>query len=369
MKVKYLDLVSQYNSIETEINTAILNVVKSGHYCLGEQVFQFEKNFANFCNVSYAVACNSGTSALHMALLAAGIQEGDEVITTAATFVATVAAIRLSRAVPVLVDISDKTLNIDCEKIECLITDKTKAIIVVHLHGNPCEIDKIRNISRKHGLVLIEDAAQAHDSEYKGHRIGSIGDMACFSFYPGKNLGAYGEAGAVVTNNEVYAEKLKLIRDWGSTRKYEHNIEGYNYRMDAIQGAILDIKLKHLPLWTSARINKANLYKKNLSRLPVITSTVLPEAKHVYHVFAIRTERRNALKEFLTLNGIETGIHYPIPVHNQPAFELICKKSNYLKISEIAAEQLLSLPIYPELSNESILYTCQVIQKFFEEDR
>lgn len=366
MKVKYLDLIAQYSTIESEVNTAVLDVIRSGVYCLGEPVFNFERNFAAYCETNFAVACNSGTSALHMALLAAGVEPGDEVITTASTFVATAAAILLAKAVPVIVDIDEDTLNIDVTKIEAQITKRTKVVIAVHLHGNPCDLDTLKKLCQRNGLILIEDAAQAHGSEYGGRKIGSFGDMACFSFYPGKNLGAYGEGGAVTTNNEYYAERLRLVRDWGSQERYKHTVEGYNYRMDAIQGAVLDIKLKYLPEWIESRINKAALYRELLSGLPVRFTTVRPGLKHSYHVLAIRTSQRNSLKTYLQENGIDTGIHYPIPVHKQPAFANHCRYESVLPVAESTSSELISLPIYPELSDDAIHYVCEAIVNFYK---
>lgn len=365
MKVKYLDLFAQYKTIENEAEPIVLEILRSGNYCMGEYVSAFEERFATYSGTNFAVACNSGTSALHMALLAAGVKEGDEVITTTGTFVATVAAITLAKATPVLLDISRETLNFTPESIEQHINHKTKAVIAVHLHGNPCEIDKISYICRKNNIVLIEDAAQAHGSEFKGLRIGSIGDMACFSFYPGKNLGACGEGGAVTTNSCVYAEKLRMIRDWGSKIKYEHKYEGYNYRMDAIQGALLGLKLKHLERWTALRIQKAQLYKKLLVDTPLIFTQILSEAKHVYHVLAVRTEFRDELKSYLSQQDIETGIHYPIPVHQQHVFAGVCKFNNDMSNSERVCAELLSLPIYPELDDEKIFYVTNAIKRFF----
>lgn len=302
-----------------------------------------------------------------MALLAAGVKEGDEVITTTGTFVATVAAIKLAKATPVLLDISCDTLNIVPESIEKHINHKTKAVIAVHLHGNPCEIDKISSICKKYNIIFIEDAAQAHGSEFKGQRIGSAGDMACFSFYPGKNLGACGEGGAVTTNSDIYAEKLRMARDWGSKIKYEHLYEGYNYRMDAIQGALLGLKLNHLEDWNDLRIKKAHLYKKLLADTPLIFTEVLPEAKHVYHVLAVRTEYRDELKNYLYQNGIETGIHYPVPVHKQLVFNGICKHDEDMLNAENICNELLSLPIYPELDDEKIIFVSNTIKAFFTE--
>lgn len=365
MEVKYLDLSAQYHTIRNKAEPIVLDILRSGRYCMGDYVSSFEDKFSSYCRTKYSVACNSGTSALHMALLAAGVKEGDEVITTTGTFVATVAAIRLVKATPVLLDISPETLNFTSEAIEQHINNRTKAVIAVHLHGNPCDIDNISYICRKNNVVLIEDAAQAHGSEFKGLRIGSVGDMACFSFYPGKNLGACGEGGAVTTNSSVYAEKLRMVRDWGSKVKYEHLYEGYNYRMDAIQGALLGLKIEHLEAWTELRIQKAALYKKLLEDTPLLFATVLPEARHVYHVLAVMTEFRDELKIFLSQKGIETGIHYPIPVHLQPSFHGVCKIENSMIHSERICTQLLSLPIYPELENEKIIYVTNAIKDFY----
>src|SRR5262245_8652018 len=263
--VPFVDLKAQYRSIKSEIDTAISSVLESGQFVLGEEVAAFEAEFAAYCGVRFGIALNSGTSALHLALLAANIGPGDEVITVPFTFVATVAAIRYTGAWPVFVDIDPRSYTMDVDQIKTAITKQTKAILPVHLYGQPADMDPILEIARRHGLVVIEDAAQAHGAEYKGCRIGGIGDLGCFSFYPGKNLGAYGEGGMVTTNNPDYAKTIRMLRDWGQERKYDHVLKGYNYRMDGLQGAILRVKLRHLSTWTQARRANAELYNQLLS--------------------------------------------------------------------------------------------------------
>jgi dTDP-4-amino-4,6-dideoxygalactose transaminase len=352
--IPLLDLKAQYQSIKPEIDAAVTKVLESGSYVLGEPVREFEAEFARFCGATEAVALNSGTSALHLALLAAGIGPGDEVITVPFTFIATVSAIVYTGARPVLVDVDSETLNIDVAAIERAITPRTKAVIPVHLYGNPARMDEIMDVARRYRLTVIEDAAQAHGAEYKGKRVGGIGDMGCFSFYPGKNLGAYGEGGAVVTNNPEDAAKIRMLRDWGQDRKYHHPVVGYNYRMDAIQGAILGVKLRHLERWTEMRRAHAALYGKLLGdaglRLP-------PEARadrHVYHQYTIRIQGRDRLQNLLTAEGIQTGIHYPVPLHLQPVFAGFGYGSGDFPVSESAAQQVLSLPVFPEMTRSQV---------------
>ncbi|MBJ7297385.1 MAG: DegT/DnrJ/EryC1/StrS family aminotransferase, partial [Dolichospermum sp.] len=284
--IPFIDLKSQYLSIKDEIHTAISQVLESTQFILGNEVAALEQEFANYCSADYGIAVNTGTSALHLALLAAGISPGDEVITTPFTFVATVAAIDYTGAKAVFVDIDPVSLTIDVTQIEAAITERTKAILPVHLYGQPADMEPILDIARRYGLTVIEDAAQAHRAEYKGQRVGSIGDLGCFSFYPGKNLGAYGEGGMVVTNNPKYALTMQTLRDWGQERKYHHVLKGYNYRMDGLQGAILRVKLRHLDDWTEARRAIAAQYDQLLAKADVITPTVMPYSHHVYHIYA-----------------------------------------------------------------------------------
>lgn len=352
--IPFIDLKSQYLSIKEEIQPAISQVLGSTQFILGNEVAALEREFAHYCGADYGIAVNTGTSALHLALLAAGIAPGDEVITTPFTFVATVAAIDYTGAKAVFVDIHPVSLTIDVTKIEAAITERTKAILPVHLYGQPADMDPILEIARRYGLTVIEDAAQAHRAEYKGQRVGSIGDLGCFSFYPGKNLGAYGEGGMVVTNNTKYAHTIDMLRDWGQERKYHHVLKGYNYRMDGLQGAILRVKLRHLDDWTEARRNHAAQYDKLLAKADVITPTVMPYSYHVYHIYAVRSSSRDVLQQRLHEQGIQTGIHYPIPVHLQPAYADLGYQVGDFPYSELAAQEVLSLPMYAELTPEQI---------------
>lgn len=352
--IPFVDLKAQYLSIKDEIDTAVLKVLESTQFVLGNEVTAFEEEFANFCEANHGIAVNTGTSALHLALLAAGIGSGDEVITVPFTFVATVAAIDYTGATPVFVDIDPVSYTIDVTQIEKAITKRTKAILPVHLYGQPADMDPILEIARRYGLTVIEDAAQAHRAEYKGRRAGSIGDMGCFSFYPGKNLGAYGEGGMVVTNNPEYAHTMRMLRDWGQERRYHHVLKGYNYRMDGIQGAILRVKLRYLDQWTEARRSHAAQYDGLLVNSGLKTPVVMPYSHHVYHVYALRSPQRDLLQERLQKQEIQTGIHYPIPVHLQPAYADLGYKPGAFPHSETASREVLSLPMFAELTAEAI---------------
>ena len=363
IKVPYLDLKAQYRSIRGEIEAAISRVLDSCQFVLGPEVSEFEKAFGAYCGTSECVALNSGTSALHLALLAAGIGPGDEVITTPFTFVASVAAILYAGARPVLVDIEPRTLTLDPSKIEAAITARTKAILPVHLYGHPADMDPIVELGRRHNLIVIEDAAQAHGARYKGVPVGSIGHMACFSFYPGKNLGAYGEGGAVTTNNSEYARTVRMLRDWGQDRKYHHLLRGYNYRMEGFQGAVLGVKLRHLEQWTEARRHLVLQYNHLLSDCELELPTELPGMRHVYHVYTIRSKERDRLQKVLADDGIQTGIHYPVPVHLQPAYADLGSGPKSFPEAEAAARQVLSLPLYPELSSEALTQVVDTVTK------
>ncbi|HYM79336.1 MAG TPA: DegT/DnrJ/EryC1/StrS family aminotransferase [Candidatus Dormibacteraeota bacterium] len=363
VKVPYLDLKAQYQSIKPEIDAAIARVLESCQFVLGSEVAGFEQDFAKYCGTSECIALNSGTSALHLALLAAGIGPGDEVITVPFTFVASVSAVVYTGARPVLVDIDPRSFTIDTAAIEGAITPRTKAILPVHLYGQPADMDPIMDIARRHGLVVIEDAAQAHGARYKGRPVGSIGDMACFSFYPGKNLGAYGEGGAVTTNNTEYARTIRMLRDWGQDRKYHHVLRGYNYRMEGFQGAVLGVKLRHLQAWTESRRDVARQYNELLADCEVETPKEMPWAQHVYHVYTLRTDDRDRLQAALTAEGIQTGIHYPIPVHLQPAYSDLGYGPGAFPLAEAAAKQVLSLPLYPELPSRAVAEVAAVVRK------
>jgi dTDP-4-amino-4,6-dideoxygalactose transaminase len=330
-------------------------VIESAQFVLGPEVTAFEQRFAKYCDTQYCIALNSGTSALHLALLAAGIGPGDEVITVSMTFVATTAAILYCGAKPVFIDIDPDTWTMDPALVEGAITARTKAILPVHLHGLVADMDPIIEVARRHGLTVIEDAAQSHGAQYKGRSAGSIGDIGCFSFYPGKNLGAYGEGGAAVTNDPELARRMSLLRDWGQEAKYHHSLPGYNYRMDAIQGAVLNVKMDWIEDWTEARRSVAAQYDRLLANSGYQAPASPPHSRHVYHVYAIRAPQRDRVQQALEGAGIGTGIHYPVPVHCQKAYaDLGCAAPGRLAVSEAVADQFLSLPIYPELRPDQV---------------
>jgi len=355
--IPFVDLKAQYHSIKQEVDAAILKTIESCQFTLGSEVAAFENDFAAYSQVKHGIAVNNGTSALHLALLAAGIGEGDEVITVPFTFVASVAAIYYSRATPVFVDIDPRTFTMDPAKIEAAITPKTRAILPVHLYGQCADMDPILAIAKKHNLIVIEDACQAHGAEYRGRRAGSMGDMGAFSFYPGKNLGAYGEGGLVSTSNPEYNRTIRMLRDWGAEKKYHHVLKGYNYRMEGIQGAVLRVKLKYLEGWTEQRRAAAANYAKFFAGSNVRIPEAMPHNRHVFHVYAIRTAHRAEWMDALNRQGIASGIHYPIPVHLLPAYADLGYKAGDFPHSEQAANETMSLPMYPELTAQQ----CQTV--------
>ena len=352
--IPFVDLKSQYLSIKAEVDAAILKTIESCAFTLGPDVAAFENDFAAYSTVKHGIAVNNGTSALHLALLAAGIGEGDEVITVPFTFVASVAAIYYSRATPVFVDIDPRTFTMDPAKIEAAITPRTRAILPVHLYGQCADMDPILAIAKKHNLIVIEDACQAHGAEYKGKRVGSIGDFGAFSFYPGKNLGAYGEGGFVTMQNPEFNRTVRMLRDWGAEKKYQHVLKGYNYRLEGIQGAVLRVKLKYLEKWTEARRSAAAQYGKLFEGSGIPTPYVAPNVRHVYHIYAIRTATRAAWQDALNAKGVQSGIHYPIPVHMLPAYADLGYKQGQFPHSEAAANEVLSLPMFPEITQAQI---------------
>lgn len=360
--IPFVDLKAQYLTIKDEIDAAIKDVVESCHFILGEQVEAFEADFARFCGTECALGVNSGTSALHLALLATGVKPGDEVITVSETFVATAAAICYTGARPVFVEIDPRSCTIDPARIEAAITPRTRVIMPVHLYGGCAEMDSITEIARKYQLIVIEDAAQAHGAEYKGRRAGSLGDIACFSFYPGKNLGAYGEGGAVVTDNSEYAAAIKRLRDHGQSEKYYHDEVGYNYRMEGIQGAVLRVKLRHLESWTAARRRHAATYRESLAGSGV--RLLEPHGSSAWHIFPVFLPRRDELLDYLKARKIGSGIHYPIPVHLQRGYAELGYKQGDLPLTEQACNEVLSLPMYAELSNEHLLRVASAIHEF-----
>jgi len=376
MKVPFLDLRSQYKSIEQEISDATTQVLESCAFAGGPFVAQFEKEFASFCGCELAVGVGSGTEALWLSLLALGIGEGDEVITVPNTFIATAEAISFCRATPVFVDIDEKTYTMDPQQLEDYLKtrntkretrNRPKAVIPVHLFGQMADMDPIMEIARAHGLSVVEDACQAHGAEYKGRTAGSIGDAGCFSFYPGKNLGAYGEAGAVVTNRPELAETIQALRDHGQAAKYYHESIGWNARMDGLQGAVLSVKLRHLSDWNEARIKNAQTYNELLSEVAgVITPARAEYAKHVFHIYAVRVQDRDEMISELSKKGIHCGIHYPVPIHLQKAYDFLGLGEGSFPVSEKCAKEMVSLPMFPELTDGQIKYVCGKIKEVID---
>ncbi|PID60877.1 MAG: erythromycin biosynthesis sensory transduction protein eryC1 [Ignavibacteriae bacterium] len=376
MKVPFLDLKAQYKTIKDEVLPEIFNVLDNTAYVMGKPVFNFEEKFAKAHNTNHCVALSSGTDGNHVALWSLGLKPGDEVIIPANTFIATAWGATLCGATPVFVDCHPESYNLDPAKVEAAITPKTKAIVAVHLYGQAADMDPLKEIADKHNLYLLEDAAQAHFAEYKGKRIGGLSDIASYSFYPGKNLGAYGEGGAVTTNNEELATKARMIRDHGGKEKYNHEIYGHNYRMAGIQGAVLGVKLNHLDKWTDGRRKVAEKYRELLSDIPEIkVPKEMDYAKHVYHLFVIqvkgkdgeeRCKRRDELQKYLGENEIASGLHYPVPLHEQKCFEHLGYKKGDFPVTEELAEQGLSLPMYAELTDEQIKLVSETIHKFFQ---
>ncbi len=354
MSIPFMDLKAQHRALRAELDEAIARVLDGAAFVLGKEVEAFESEFASYCRARHGVAMNSGTSALHLALLAAGVGPADEVITVPFTFVATVAAIWQTGARTVLVDIEPRTLTLDPGKLEAALTPRTKAILPVHLYGQPADMEPIGEIARRHGLAVIEDAAQAHGAAIAGRPAGSLGSMGCFSFYPTKNLGACGEGGLVTTSDDGLAQKLRMLRDWGQREKYRHDIKGFNARMEGLQGAILRVKLRHLERWTEARRALAARYDMRLAGGSIRAPWVRPGARHVYHLYTIRHARRDAIREALAAHGIATGLHYPIPAHLQPAWTDLGYRAGDFPEAERAAAEVLSLPLYPEMTMEQV---------------
>jgi len=351
MHVPLLDLGAQYRSIREELTPALQSVLESTAFAGGPFVAAFEREFAAYCGCEQALGVSSGTSALWLALVGLGVGAGDEVITTPNTFIATAEAISFCGATPVFVDVDPQTCTMDPDLLEPAITPQTKAIIPVHLYGQPADMDPILAVARRHGLLVIEDACQAHGAEYKGRKAGSLGDAGCFSFYPGKNLGAYGEAGAVITNDAELAQKIRMLRDHGQSEKYKHAMIGWNDRMDGLQGAVLSVKLKHLDEWNDARRERAGFYDELLEDLPhIVLPREAPYARHIYHIFAVRVPHRDKLLATLNAQGIGCGIHYPVPIHLQKAYEFLGYRRGSFPVAEKSAQEVLSLPMYPEMT-------------------
>jgi dTDP-4-amino-4,6-dideoxygalactose transaminase len=364
-KVPYLDLTLQLRGIRKEIDAALARALDNCTFCLGPDVVQLEKEFAKFCGAKYCLGFNSGTSALHVAMRLLNVGLGDEVITTPFTFIATSWAISYTGAKPVYVDIDDDTFNLDSKLLEKAITPRTKAVLPVHLYGHPFDADAILEICRKHTLPLVEDAAQAHGAKYKGKTIGTLGDISCFSFYPAKNLGACGEGGALVTNNPQFAARGKSLREHGSTQRYHHDEVGYNYRMEGFQGAVLDVKLKHLQKWTDERRRVARRYTELLADTPLQLPREAGYAESAWHLYTVRHPCRDELKKHLDENGIGNAVHYPIPLHLQKAYAHLGHKPGDFPVAEKTAREVLSLPMFPELTDTQIQRVAAVIKDFF----
>ena len=366
MKVPFLALPAQHQCLKSEILSLVSDSLDTAGFIGGPQVENFEKEFAEFCEVPFCIGVSSGTDALRFALLAAGIGPGDEVITVPNTFIATIEAISQVGAVPVFVDIDSKTYNIDTVKIQEKVTARTKALLPVHLYGQPADMDPVTDIAKKYKLKIIEDACQAHGARYKGKRAGTMGDAGCFSFYPGKNLGACGEGGAVVTQDENIAKTVRMLRDHGQVKKYYHEIEGYNGRLDAIQAGILRIKLKKLQEWNSLRRQAAAWYSQLLSGVPQVRIPKQAEyARSVYHLYVILAEDRDKLMKFLLAKGIATGMHYPLPLHLQHAYRHLGHSKGDFPVCEEVATKLLSLPMFPEITHEQVEYVTENIKEFY----
>lgn len=365
-KIPLVDLKVQYKSIKEDIDRAIGTVVDKTDFIMGEEVKIFEDQFAKYIGVKHAVGLSSGTDALHLALLAIGIKEGDEIILPSHTFTATAEVICWIGAKPVFIDIDPDTFNIDISKIKINITKRTKAIIPVHLYGRPAVMDQIMAIAGRYRLSVVEDCAQAHGAIYNGEKVGTIGDIGCFSFYPGKNLGAYGDAGAITTNNDQFAQKVKLLRNHGRKEKYAHLVVGYGNRLDTIQASVLSAKLRHLSKWNRKRQGIAAFYSAELSGVKGLTVPLEEKGiTSVYHLYVIRAKNRDRLREYLKLKGIETGIHYPIPLHLQRAYQYLNYHKGDLPVTEKAVEEILSLPIFPEMTLVQLKFISKCIRDFY----
>ncbi len=368
--VPFVDLKAQYRTIRDEVRAAIDGVVEEAAFIGGKALHEFQDAFGRYCGARHGIGVSSGTSALHLALDACGVRPGDEVVTVPNTFIATTEAITQAGATIRFVDADPESFCLDPARLEAAITSKTKVVMPVHLFGQTAEIDPIAAIARPRGIRIVEDAAQAHGAEYKGRRAGTLGDIAGFSFYPGKNLGAYGDGGFVTTDDDTMATRVRLLLDHGRTTKYEHIAEGYNYRLDALQAAILSVKLRHLDAWTESRRRVAKAYDERLAgidglRLPVEQAN----RRHVYHIYALRTDRRDALKSHLETRGIAAGVHYPIPLHLQPAYRHLAIPKGSFPVAERLAETFLSLPMYPEMGEPEIDAVCSAVRGFFEGKR
>ncbi len=365
MRIPLVDLKNQYQNIKEDVLSEISQALDSMQLFLGKNVQALESDFAGYCGTEFAIGVSSGTDALHIALRACGIGPGDEVITVSHTFIATVEAIILAGAKPVLIDIDPETYNMDTSQVEKAITSKTKAIIPVHIYGYPADMDPIIEIARNHDLKIIEDACQAHGAEYKGRRVGSLGDIGCFSFYFTKNLGAYGEGGIITTSDPDIARRCRMLRDHGQNEKYHHALIGINGRLDELQAAVLRIKLPHLENWIEKRRVLAQAYNEGLPE-SLIKPQDMPWAKHVYHLYVVRTPERDQLREWLESKDVGAGMHYPIPVHLQEAWRACGGGELSLPVTEKITKEIISLPMYPELTLEEAGIICSYVREFID---
>jgi len=365
MKLQMVDVLGQYSHIKADVDAAIHKVLESGQFILGKEVGEFERKIAGYLGIGEAVGCASGTDALQLALMALGIRPGDEVITTPFTFVATAEVIGLLGAKPVYVDIDPRTFNIDTHLIERAITPRTRAIIPVHLYGQPAEMDAIIDISRRHGIKVIEDCAQALGASYKGKKVCTFGDVGCISFFPSKNLGAFGDAGMVVSNDKECAARMRIIAAHGSRVRYYHEVLGINSRLDTIQAAILGVKYAYLDQWNAARKKAAERYTAMLQGTPVVPPYVLPHVDHIFHQYTLRVPRRDELAAYLKQREIPHAIYYPVPLHLQQAFAMAGNKKGDFPATESATAEVLSLPMHTELTDEQLTYITDSIKGFY----
>lgn len=369
MKVPFVDLNAQYAGIRSSVQDAIQEVLDSGWFILGPQVEKFERAFADYCGGGEAIGVGSGTDALHFALRACGVGPGDEVITVSNSFIATALAIDYVGATPVFTEVDPLTYTMDVSEVESLITARTKAILPVHLYGQSADLDPILDIAHRHKLYLIEDACQAHGAEYGGARVGALGDIGCFSFYPAKNLGAYGDGGLVLTRRAELAERVRLLRNYGQAHKYEHVLKGYNSRLDELHAAVLASKLTYLDAWNEARRRIAACYNARIEKTGLVLPAERTGARHIYHLYVIRTPERDALREWLTLHGVHTQIHYPVPIHRQKAYRDLAVPRGGLALTEQLAGEVLSLPMYPELTDAHVDWVIESVNSFHGSQR
>jgi dTDP-4-amino-4,6-dideoxygalactose transaminase len=354
VSLPFVDLERQYLSIKEEIDAALLEAVASSQFVLGEELTRFEEEFASYCGTRYCVGVGSGTAAIHLALEALGVSQGDEVIVPANTFFGSVSPVLKLGATPVLVDCDSESATIDVDATSGAVGPRTKAVLAVHLYGQPADIDPLAQLCASRSIALIEDACQAHGARYKGRRAGSLGRIAAFSFYPSKNLGAFGDGGGLTTDDEDLAKRIRVLRNLGQSRKYTHVAEGWNERLDTIQASVLRVKLRHLDRWNARRVRHAAAYEAALSGHGILTPQSAPWAEHVWHVYAVRTPRREELRQALAADGIATGIHYPVPLHQQPALSRLGYAAGAFPVTEAWAREVLSLPMFAELERHEI---------------